>query len=224
MWSGIHRRTQLEFCSITARISGEWIGPGQLVLDMGSGEGDIAQLCLCHKDVVVVCVELSLTRICEAHKKGLPVVLSDAMNLPFRSSIFDTVMSHLLLEFVPNPYKTLEEMRRCLKPSGALILSAPNHANLYEIFQCMFRPRQYSDYLTRHTLNLFAYTPTYLFVMLNRTGYSVDQVVGFVSSLRYSKAGTLVRSAKCVARKIQALKRLPLVLCETIIIKAKNSK
>jgi len=223
MWSGIHHQRQREFCRTTAEISERWIDPGKLVLDVGCGEGEIAQFCQKQKDAVVVCVELSVARICEAHKKGLQVILSDAMNLPFRSMTFDAAMCHLLLEHVPNPYKTLEEIRRTLKANGTLILSVPNHANLYEIMQCVFKPKQYSDYLTRH-LNLYGYTPPYLFTMLNRTGYSIDQVVGFVSSLgRCSDTGISVRTGKWIARKIQSVVKLPLALSETIIVKAKNA-
>ena len=224
MWSGIHHQRQRESCSTTAEISERWIEPGQLVLDVGCGEGAIAQSCRKQKDVVVVCVELSVARIREAHRKGLQAILSDAMTLPFRSMTFDAAMCHLLLEFVPNPYKALEEIRRTLKTRGTLIVSVPNHANLYEIVQCVFKPRQYSDYLTRH-LNLYGYTPPYLFTMLNRTGYSIDQVVGFVSSLgQCTDTGMSVRTVKWMARKIQSVVKLPLAFCETIIVKAMNTK
>jgi len=219
LYDGIHDQRQREFCSATAEISERWIEPGQLVLDVGCGEGDIAQFCGNRKDAVFVGVELSAARIREAHQKGLQITCSDAMNLPFKRAVFGVAMSHLLLECVPNPYRVLEEIRRTLRSDGSLILSVPNHSNLYEVIQSLFKPDQYSDYLVRYR-NLFGYTAPYLFVMLKRTGYSVEQVVKFVGSLRLSDAGLFVRLGKWIARKMQTVTKLPLALSETIIVKA----
>lgn len=53
-------------------------------------------------------------------------VLTDARSLPFRRNAFDSVVSLETLEHLRDSKGYLNNIRRCLKPSGTLILSTPN--------------------------------------------------------------------------------------------------
>src|SRR5947209_3075622 len=55
--------------------------------------------------------------------RSQPDVVSSALEIPFCSDTFDTVVSTEVLEHVPDPLRALREMRRVLKPSGHLVLS-----------------------------------------------------------------------------------------------------
>lgn len=52
-------------------------------------------------------------------------IVTDASKLPFDSELFDTVLCTEVLEHVQNPYETIREIARVLKPGGILILSTP---------------------------------------------------------------------------------------------------
>lgn len=57
-----------------------------------------------------------------AKREGRPrVVVAAAERLPFADDAFDTVVSTLVLCTVPEPDRALEEIRRVLKPDGALL-------------------------------------------------------------------------------------------------------
>jgi ubiquinone/menaquinone biosynthesis C-methylase UbiE len=51
--------------------------------------------------------------------------------IPFRSSIFDAVISIEVIEHLKNPWKFVEEVHRVLKKGGYFITSSPNVENIY---------------------------------------------------------------------------------------------
>jgi ubiquinone/menaquinone biosynthesis C-methylase UbiE len=51
---------------------------------------------------------------------GVPLVRGSAEALPFRSGVFDTVVSGLVFCSVPDPARGLAEVRRVLRPGGRL--------------------------------------------------------------------------------------------------------
>lgn len=58
-------------------------------------------------------------------QKNLPDVRADALQLPFRSKEFETVICLEVFEYISNPAMAVLELRRVIKPSGLLILSTP---------------------------------------------------------------------------------------------------
>ncbi len=67
-------------------------------------------------------------------------VFGTALDLPFGSARFDTILSTQVLEHVPRPQGLLREVHRVLKPGGHLILTAPQTNHLHE------EPRDYFRY------------------------------------------------------------------------------
>jgi SAM-dependent methyltransferase len=59
--------------------------------------------------------------------------------LPFPDASFDFTFCIEVLEHVPNPWGTLTEIRRVLRPGGVLILSVPNPYHWKEIVWNVFR-------------------------------------------------------------------------------------
>jgi SAM-dependent methyltransferase len=59
-------------------------------------------------------------------------VWGDALALPFRAGLFDTVLCSEVLEHVPEPSRLFEQAARVLKPGGMLILSTPQVWGLHE--------------------------------------------------------------------------------------------
>jgi SAM-dependent methyltransferase len=55
-------------------------------------------------------------------------VVANACKIPFRDDSFDMCFCTQMLEYAPNPQAVIAEMRRVLKPGGALLLSLPSLA------------------------------------------------------------------------------------------------
>ncbi|MCH7588576.1 MAG: class I SAM-dependent methyltransferase [Chloroflexi bacterium] len=99
------------------------------LLDVGAGTGRLARtlLALWNFDGTIINLEpsskmLSLGRSATetAHSFW---IRSFAVPLPLASDTFDIVISLEILEFTPNPRKTLAELARVLRPGGWLIVT-----------------------------------------------------------------------------------------------------
>ena len=66
-------------------------------------------------------------------------VIGDAMRLPFRSQVFDTVLCNEVLEHVPEPSVVMAEAAQVLKPGGYLLLTTPQtwglHLEPYDFYR-----------------------------------------------------------------------------------------
>jgi ubiquinone/menaquinone biosynthesis C-methylase UbiE len=89
-------------------------------LDLGSGTG--RNLPLLAPDVSAFAVEPYPDPLRRAHRRapGVPLVLARAEALPFRDGAFDCVLGGLVLCSVHDPAAALAEIRRVLRPGGAL--------------------------------------------------------------------------------------------------------
>jgi SAM-dependent methyltransferase len=54
-----------------------------------------------------------------------PDIVASALDLPLEDSSFDTVVSTEVIEHLPDPLRALREMRRVVKPTGYVIVTAP---------------------------------------------------------------------------------------------------
>jgi len=71
---------------------------------------------------------------------GPDVLIRDISNgIPFPDGAYDFVFCIEVLEHVPNPYGTLGEIHRVLRPGGVLLLSVPNPYHFKEIIWNVLR-------------------------------------------------------------------------------------
>jgi SAM-dependent methyltransferase len=109
---------------------------GDRVLDLGCGEGRHAITAYLTEEVHAVGVDMSFDDLDTArsrfedfrHAEGagrLSLAVADGTRLPFPDASFDKVICAEVLEHVPNYHAMLGEIRRVLKPSGALAVSVP---------------------------------------------------------------------------------------------------
>jgi ubiquinone/menaquinone biosynthesis C-methylase UbiE len=97
-------------------------GSNEAVLDLGCGTGFLFQH-IAKRVGLLVGIELSSEAIREAkkHTKNMPniaLVRADADNTPFPDRIFDRVFAITLLQNMPDPMKTISEMKRVGKPQA----------------------------------------------------------------------------------------------------------
>ncbi len=96
---------------------------GQLVLDVATGTGDLA-IELQRQGATVTAADFAGSMLRVAQQKippSVPLVLADAQDLPFAAASFDRVTNAFLLRNLSDLDRGLREMRRVLRPSGALI-------------------------------------------------------------------------------------------------------
>lgn len=114
------------------------LAPGDRVLDIGCGEGRHAITAYLMQDVHSVGIDMSLDdiRIACARfddfrradaNRSLSLAVANGTRLPFEDASFDKVICSEVLEHLPNYQAMLEEIRRVMKPGGALAVSVPRY-------------------------------------------------------------------------------------------------
>lgn len=103
------------------------IEPGQRVLDVGVGTG--LSLAVYPRDCEVVGIDLSREMLTKAGEKVRELGLGhvslfemDAQQLSFDEDSFDHVVATFVISVVPDPVRTINEMKRVLKPEGSLVI------------------------------------------------------------------------------------------------------
>jgi len=96
----------------------ENLGPGQRVLDLGSGAGSFDS-----SGGKYIAIRADLDR---PPTPAANFAQADAARLPFPDRAFDAVVSNHSLEHFHNLAGSLSEIRRVLKPAGALYIAVPD--------------------------------------------------------------------------------------------------
>jgi SAM-dependent methyltransferase len=110
-------------------IIDKYTAPSDIILDIGSGQGDFLAECV-SVNRRVVGLDLSPHWVAFCAGRGLPVFQANSNALPFRESSVDVLFSHSHIEHVPYE-ETMREFVRVIKPGGLLILSAPTPSSSF---------------------------------------------------------------------------------------------
>jgi ubiquinone/menaquinone biosynthesis C-methylase UbiE len=120
---------------ITERLFREaGIGPGQRVLDIGSGVGDVAMLAarLVGPSGEVVGIERdpksiakARARVAEAGLHNVSFTQTDVSQIP-NGEPFDAAVGRFILMFLPDPVATLRSLARLVRPGGVVAFHEPS--------------------------------------------------------------------------------------------------
>lgn len=110
------------------------------VLDVGCGTG-VFLLEMISRGYHAVGVDLSLRMVSDTKRKISAVesksssaLCSDVQRLPFKDSYFDAVTCVGVLEYLKADVQTLLELKRVVRPGGAIIFTLPNKFKMKNIF------------------------------------------------------------------------------------------
>jgi ubiquinone/menaquinone biosynthesis C-methylase UbiE len=117
------------------------IGPGQRVVDLGSGVGDVAMLAarLVGPSGEVVGIERDArsvararTRVAEAGLHNVSFTEADVSEFTCDKP-FDAAIGRFILQFLPAPADTLRALLRLIRPGGVLAFQEPSWAPLFPL-------------------------------------------------------------------------------------------
>lgn len=111
-----------------------------------------------------------------------PDVVSDSLRLPFKAQSFDTVLCTQVLEHVRDPFLTMGEISRVLRPGGHVILTAPAAWPLHEEPRDFFR---YTLYGLRELASRSHLQP----VMIVERGGGIQAIGQMAATMLYDTVG-----------------------------------
>jgi len=150
MSMGIHRLWKRHFAAISGAR------PGDQVLDLAGGTGDIARLLMPKVapdghviigDINQEMLDVGQQRLIDEGFFGqFSIRQLNAESLPFEDDAFDLITIAFGLRNVPDQQKALNEMHRCLKPGGRVMIlefsrvSSPMLEKIYDFYSFKLLP------------------------------------------------------------------------------------
>lgn len=101
------------------------IGPGERVLDVGTGTGVVAEAAAAAGGSVVgIDPSLGMLGIARELRDEIPVAAAQAIDLPFRDRTFDVVTAGFVLAHFARPETALYDLHRVMRAGGRLAVSS----------------------------------------------------------------------------------------------------
>jgi ubiquinone/menaquinone biosynthesis C-methylase UbiE len=148
LYAGTPNRLTYNFISRQRAVE-EMLAPIRLgrVLELGCGTGDLSPF-LIERATGYTGVDISTAMIERARANyGRQIgtgrarfEAGDCERLQFGDASFDTVVAVALIEYLPDPSKALDEMRRVLKPGGHCLITVPHRRCLNRAARALFAP------------------------------------------------------------------------------------
>jgi arsenite methyltransferase len=143
----------------------EWLNipPGGIALDVGSGPGSVTSSLAeaAGPDGLALGVDISEPMLARAVRAEagpqVGFLRADAQRLPLRDQTVDAVVSIAVLQLIPDPFATLSEISRVLRPGGRLALMVPIVRGAPELWRKLpnggayvFSEDEIGDFLEEH--------------------------------------------------------------------------
>lgn len=152
------------------------VGTNKRVLDVGCGEGFLAERLRAQNNVVVGVDALEEVRNRHAFQAYYPADLDNGLadvKDQLGDQRFDIILFADILEHLKAPERLLEDCRAFLKPNGRIIVSLPNVVNIYIRLQMLLGKFNYTARGILDETHLRFYTLPTARKLLERHGYQV---------------------------------------------------
>ncbi len=165
--------------------------PGARVLDVGCGRGVLLSG-LARRGFEAHGFEMSASAAAGVDPRAVVRVGKNLRDAEYPAEYFDQVIIWHVLEHLPDPRETLQEIRRVLKPGGRIVVSVPNYSSLQA--RCSGAHWFHLD-PPRH---LFHFPVEGLRQLLVSTGFDIEREHHF--SLRQNPFGWVQSALNCLPR------------------------
>lgn len=119
-WETARAQTIVNFFEYT-------ILPKSKVLDIGSGNGIIANIIREKRNAEVICLDIA-----DNNKTKQEIIVYDGKHIPFENELFDTALLIFVLHHSKNSEDILKEAYRILKPGGRLVVFEDTYSNPFQ--------------------------------------------------------------------------------------------
>ncbi|WP_371674657.1 class I SAM-dependent methyltransferase [Streptomyces sp. NBC_00289] len=129
MWAGraaAYAGSFAKLCAYPTRqlLDAAGVGPGERMLDVGTGPGTVAAAaCARGATVTAVDAEPTMVQLAARSAPAADVRVAVLPELPFGDGEFDAVVANFVLNHVGRPTVALAELRRVVKPGGRIALT-----------------------------------------------------------------------------------------------------
>ena len=120
---------------------------GSKVLEIGCGDGRLANVLSIRKKCRVFCVEKDFKMARIGNNKCVEILNIDIENagLPYETGSFDCIVLGNVLEHFKEPSKILTDLKKYLSEKGFIIYSVPNIVNWYSRLTILSGKFEYSE-------------------------------------------------------------------------------
>lgn len=166
------------------------VQPGETVLDLGCGAGEFSEALLTAGAMPIgVDVAREALRRAQERLPGADLRLwRDGEPLPLEDGSVDAVWAGEVIEHVADVARWLSEVRRVLRPRGALLLTTPHHGPL-TLLGLALSPRRFAEHFEPRSDHVRFFSPRTLRALLHDLGFDVAQ-------LRVRRATILARAVR----------------------------
>ena len=136
-WFADRYAANARFVSDLAEPLIELLAPqkGELVLDLGCGDGALTKLVF-DSGATVIGADASFDQVAACNKLGVPSVAMDGHNLAF-NEVFDAILTNAALHWMISPDDVINGMWAALKPGGRLVGEMGGAGNIATIIRAL---------------------------------------------------------------------------------------
>jgi SAM-dependent methyltransferase len=106
----------------------------QRVLEVGGGEGELAERLVRELGVELVGIDQSQAMVEIQRAQGIEARVGDVQDLPFADGEFDLVVAAWMLDHVADLDRGLAEIARVLRPGGVLVAATNSREHMQELW------------------------------------------------------------------------------------------
>jgi SAM-dependent methyltransferase len=115
------------------------------VLEVGCGEGELAERVQDELGVEVVAIDQSERMVELTRARGVDAQVGDVRELPFEDGSFDVAVAAWMLYHVPDLDRALGELARVLRPGGRLVAATNASDHLHEMLSLAGLAHAFAD-------------------------------------------------------------------------------